>query len=135
MNKNRFFRSLLKLEGKNDEIEFLSYLQQAIPADTYLCEFLKPEMISELQNRIRNDFPCDVWKDYQELIEEVEDLKRNTDNLATVIDERADDFIRNKLLKESVYEKECEIESMKERAKGKDDDILALKAKLYDLLM
>ena len=90
----------LKRPGnKDEECALLDSIAELVKDGTYLEELFTPEMVNDMQGRIRNDFHCNLYADYREsaaICDKLEDDIHDKDRVVAETKSFADGAIQNK---------------------------------------
>lgn len=144
--------------SKAEEISFFNEIAESIPQNSYLKDFFRREVISFVEEQIRNDFPADIWdwlnqeekikfyqKDLDEKTKTIFSMTEQSNDYLAVIDSLkdqtqrqsseiidADTKIRN--LSDQAQNLRFEIIGLESKICEKDLEIIKLKARLFDLM-
>lgn len=148
----------IKFDSKTDEVETLRRLAERAPADSYIASLLTEQLLKWFESRVRSDWTCDVFDGLaraevdahnarQTLQETKEALQRAADHLGRQLTGAMDEIARLQFaLETSRKETEVWVNRSEERrqqavaaeakakAKVLDDELVRLKAKLFDLI-
>lgn len=143
--------------SKEDEVNFLKSLVASYPRSGYLSEFFTTQLVAELEQRIRSDWAVDMYGEFQTTNRELSDLEAKYDRDVAKWELRANekDLAIHSLEEDSKGRQEMianlrrekaelesvtvglfeEISSLKAKAVEQENEVIRLKAKLYDLIV
>ena len=122
---NQFIRikNINSQSSKQEEIDFINTFAEKIPRGTYLIDLFSDNLLTWIEQRIKSDFPPDIWQyiesiyednikesdEYKEQIKYLENKLRKVNNIWTKRKVRM--YIHN--LKEVIIHKENQLEQLK----------------------
>lgn len=132
---------LKRPENKQQECELLERIAELVAGDTYLAELFTPEMVSDIQGRMMNDFPCNLYQDFRDQAAEADSkmdlansLKRDYDNLETTMNARLNEAREAIAQRQETIDKlEATIQTLQQALSDREMECVQLKAKLWDL--
>jgi hypothetical protein len=148
--------TLKRPQNKDEECKLLEDIAELVQGnDTYLAELFTPGMVNDIQGRMRNDFPCNLYQDFRDQAAEADSkmdlansLKRDyvtLDNAATAAAIKTNEIIAEMQSKIDYWAKRfneindnfsefmTEANKVQSALSNREMEICQLKAKLYDL--
>lgn len=139
---------LKRPENKQQECELLERIAELVAGDTYLAELFTPEMVSDIQGRMMNDFPCNLYKDYRDraadydrlenklqgIINQMQGTIDHLTNLNNGLTERIEGLSeRFNQANDTGLAQLAEIQTLQQALSDREMECVQLKAKLWDL--
>jgi len=126
--------------AKAEEIKVVEKLHDAFKGTcSYLTDFFSEGTCNWIKAQIRDDFSCDIFPYIVE--ENADEIRSLTEERDKIVDEvgRMDKQIkdlrrRENLAKEKIIEKQEEIYNLEAKLSKQHNEIIQLKAELYDLI-